>query len=162
MSQNCFFANRPQNRDIGLLKNGFGVRFRCASFDFWSKKANIRAGFRIRTSHPGRASHPDRAGHPIRSYLGYVWPYIYPMCAIRAYMATYGPIWDQISPTTARACSQSMRVQASASKQCEAAFGSENGVVRVAPERSGSTRGFGLPPIVRVAPDGSGSTRWFG
>ena len=65
------------------------------------EKTNIRAGFRIWTSHPGRASHPDRAGHPIRSYLGYVWPYIYPMCAIRAYMAIYGPIWDQISPTTA-------------------------------------------------------------
>ena len=98
-----FFTNRPQNRDIGLLKNWFGVKFRCASFDFWSKKTNIRAGFRIWMSHPGRASHPDRAGHPIRSYLGYVWPYIYPMCAIRAYMAIYGPIWDQISPTTALA-----------------------------------------------------------
>ena len=87
-----FFTNRPQNRDIGLLKIAFGVKFRCASFDCWLKKTNIRAGFRIWTSHPGRASHPDRAGHPIRSYLGYVWPYIYPMCAIRAYMAIYGSI----------------------------------------------------------------------
>jgi len=108
VSQNCFFTNRPQNRDIGLLKIAFCVKFRCASFDFWSKKTNIRAGFRIWTSHPGRASHPDRAGHPIRSYLGYVWPYIYPMCAIRAYMAIYGPIWDQISPTTALPVSASL------------------------------------------------------
>ena len=51
------------------------------------------------TSGPGITSGPGRTSHPVVS--GYVWPYIYPMCAIRAYMAIYGPIWDQISPTTA-------------------------------------------------------------
>ena len=87
MPQNCFFTNRPQNRDIGLLKNAFCVKFCCASFDFCSKQKHT-SGPDFASGRHIRAGHHIRTGPDIPS--GHIWGmygHIFILCV------PYGPIW---------------------------------------------------------------------